>query len=262
MQKNFLLLQNKTILNDKKANFQNIENMLKDISDIDFIVLPELWAIGWNIKDFKKIAEEEHGETLEFLKKLAIKHNSNIIGGSFLRTDEKGRAKNSCPIIKRNGELLGYYDKIHLFQDEKNYVTKGNTPRLVELEGLKIGLSICYDIRFPELFREYLKGGADVLINMSIWPKIREEHYLTLMKARGIENQAWFLGVSACGEIIGKNLALGKSSIISPNGEIKGELGYQEGILSYIIDSEENKKVKKFMNILSDIQKIDFQIKE
>ena len=174
MKKKFLLVQNKVILKNKEKNFQNVESLLNGISDADFIILPELFAIGWDIKNFPAIAKEENGETISFLKNLAKKYNSNIIGGSFLRTDEKGRIKNSCPIINRNGELISYYDKIHLFQDEKKYVSKGEKPLLIELEGMKLGLSICYDIRFPELFREYLKGKADILINMSIWPKIRE----------------------------------------------------------------------------------------
>jgi predicted amidohydrolase len=112
------------------------------------------------------------------------------------------------------------YRKIHPFSysgEEKHYGS-GNHPVITEVEGMSIGLSICYDLRFPELYRQYAKNGVDIMIDIANWPTDRIEHWHTLLKARAIENQCYMIGVNRVGQ--GKSIDYpGWSSVFHPFGD-------------------------------------------
>lgn len=269
MQKNILALQFNAALGDKAANFEKVEAMLEGAlaknvpSDIfptaerpDILFLPEVWQTGWYCDDFLKGAEDEIGEgapTVEFLKNLARKHNINIVGGSYIRKTPQG-LKNSTPIINRKGELLAHYDKNHLFvPDGEGCLVAGEKLLCVELEGLKIGLSICYDVRFPELFRAFGKDKMPhLLVNLSAWPKTRTRHYTTLCTARAIENQAYFLGLSQTGEIKegGGVYNSGNSLLVDPFGDTIEQLGEEECYIFKTVDTQKVAQIReKFPNL-------------
>lgn len=258
-----LAIQMSSVLGDKWENFSKIAELIdKNIKGgTDIIVLPEVWSVGWKPGIFKDSAEDlENSETIEFLSEIALKYNVNIIGGSFISKQETGNGKrsfNTCPIINRKGELVATYDKMHLFSyygcDEGKYIQNGKKPVLVEIDGIKIGLSICYDIRFPEIYRAYRKAGADLLINMAAWPKSRAIHWDALSKARAIENQCFMIALTQSGLIKKDEYNLGNSRIIDYNGEIISEIKESEGAIFAELKFNEMYKFREKCTVLLDI---------
>lgn len=269
MQKNILALQFGSDLNSKNLNFKQVENLFEGFlkknpnSKPDILFLPEVWNCGWFCEDFLKKAEDETGETINFLTNFAKKHSINIIGGSYIRKTPTG-LKNSCPVINRRGELICHYDKIHLFSPdgEAKDVQRGETAIMVELEGLKIGLSICFDIRFPELFRSFIEQNLNphLFVNLSAWPKTRVHHYEVLTSARAIENQAYFLGLSQSGLIKNNVYNAGNSLLISPFGEIIQKLNENEGYIFQTINTNEVEKIRENFPNLKEIKTDNYKI--
>lgn len=241
----------------KRANYAKISSMVdgfynKNSVNPDIIVLPEVWTTGWYCDIFDEMAEKDN-ETEAFLSNIAVKYNVNIIGGSYIkRTD--GVCKNTCPVILRDGSLIARYEKIHLYSPdgEAKAVTSGMTPVIVNIEGLNIGLSICYDIRFPELFRSYINTTTppELLINMSAWPLTRKEQYVLMASSRAIENQAYFLALSQTGEIKDGVYNSGNSLLVHPMGQTIVRLDENEGYIFNTIDTMEVQKVRdEFPNL-------------
>lgn len=246
MKKNILAIQMSSIIGDINANFSKIEFMIEEFYsknpefNPDIIILPEVWTTGWFCEIFKSLKDDKF-QTENFLSKIARKHNVNIIGGSYIKETE-GKLKNTCPVIKRDGEVFARYEKIHLYapDGEAVDVDEGKTPLIVDIEGLKIGLSICYDIRFPELFRSYINSvhAPEMMINMSAWPLTRKNQYTSLAKARAIENQSYFLALSQTGEIKNGVYNSGNSILVDSTGETLYQLDEKEGYIFAEIDTE------------------------
>ena len=160
---------------DKKANFDKVSSLVqRDIKKgVDIIVLPEVWTVGWAPKHFRESAEEvKNSETIKLLSNIAKDYNTWVVGGSFISKSDE-HYYNTCPLLNRKGELVALYSKNHLFSyygsDEGTFVEVGKSPVMVDIEGVKTGLTICYDIRFPEIYRAYRKAGADLFINCAAW---------------------------------------------------------------------------------------------
>lgn len=261
-----LLVQNNAILADRQANFQKVNEMLFPFAEscVDLIVLPELWNAGWYCKAFPEVAEEDStSETLAYLSDIAKKFNANIAGGSYVRKTVSGDLKNTCPVFNRNGELIAQYDKMHLYthtgQGEGNYASRGEKPVIAQTDIGKLGLTICYDIRFPEIFRKYAFAGADLLLNMAAWPIYRKNHWITLQKARAIENQSFMIAVSQVGRISDKETNLGYSMVVNPLGEIISSLEDKEDVLECEIDLNTMYQLRKEIPTLNDVhQNYDF----
>lgn len=255
-----LIVQFQSVLSNKQANYDKITKLLENYNErTDLIILPELFATGWYCEIYEKVAETfENSETISFLSELAKKHNSNVIGGSFVRRDTNGNIKNTCPVFNRQGKLIASYDKMHLYSylgDTENlHSSRGETPVIATTDIGKIGLSICYDIRFPEIYRSYAYAGADILVNVAAWPLSRKHHWQTLSRARAIENQSFMIAVSQTGEIKNGIYNLGHSAVISPLGETIASLDYQEALLKAEIDLQEMKTLRETVKTLSDKQ--------
>ena len=267
-------------LGNKEANFSKVralvENNIKPNTDI--IVLPEVWTVGWKPALFRECAEDlTTGETIKFLSEIAKKYNVNIIGGSFI-TLQNNIYHNTCPVINRKGKLVATYDKMHLFSyygcDEGTFVKNGKNPVMVNFSwdsgdvesrettshnGVNIGISICYDIRFPEIYRAYRKAGADLLINMAAWPMTRAVHWEALSKARAIENQCFMLALTQSGLIENNEYNLGHSRIIDFNGEvvseIKNDADRGEGAMFAEIKFDDMYQFRQKCTVICDIQK-------
>lgn len=254
-----LTVQMQSVLGDKDANFAKIEKLLTGKEDYcpDLIILPELFATGWFCDIYAQVAEEpENSKTIKFLSDIAKNFKSNVIGGSFVRKDENGEIKNTCPVFDRNGNLIATYDKMHLYSylgDTENLNSvRGEKPVIAQTDVGKIGLTICYDIRFPEIYRCYAYGGADLLVNVAAWPKSRKLHWETLSRARAIENQSFMIAVSQTGEIQNGIYNLGHSAVLSPLGETIAALNDEEAVLTAEIDFDEMKKLRSNVKTLSD----------
>ena len=243
MIKNILALQIPSLIAKPKENFKNLEEYLSEIFadktiKPDFIFLPEVWSVGWYPQCFEQFNNDN--ETLDFLVKIAKKYNVNIFGGSYIRNDN-GKLKNSMPVILRDGSILGFYDKIHLYTpDGEGVLSCGNTPAIFEIEGLRIGVSICYDIRFPELFRSYINQDEPphLLVNLSAWPMTRAAQYVSMAKSRAIENQSYFLALSQCGQIKDDVYNSGCSCLVEPMGECICKLDVNRGYIYSQIDTD------------------------
>ena len=186
----------------------------------DIIVLPELWTTSYMIEQLEAIAESAE-PTRSFLSDLAKKHQINIIGGS-IANKVNDKIYNTSLIFDRNGKLVYEYSKIHLVPmlNEPAYLTAGEEKvQTFELDGIRMGVIICYDLRFPELARKLALEGAQVLFIPAEWPKPRTNHWVNLQIARAIENQMYVVSSNNVGSLNGVEYT-GTSLIVDPWGEV------------------------------------------
>lgn len=225
----------------------------------DFVFLPEVWTCGWDCPSFPACVEDiESSVSINMLKRIAKEFNVNIIGGSFIEKKNDGTLSNTCPVINRNGELVATYEKNHLFSyygcDEGKYITAGKNPVMVKLDGIKLGLTICYDIRFPEIYRAYRKAGADILVNMAAWGASKKIPWDTMTTSRAVENQTYFVALTQTGELKNGDKNLGHSMIIDYKGDIINEINIIEGGCFAEIDLEKMYEFRKKCTVLEDIK--------
>ena len=164
---------------------------------------------------------------------------------------------NTCPVISRDGELVTTYNKNHLYSYyddcENKYITEGNNPVMVEIEGVKYGLTICYDIRFPEIYRAYRKAGADILVNMAAWPLSRKIHWDSLTTARAVEEQTYMVALTQTGTLPTGAKNLGHSMIYDYSGNILDEIDTVEGCISATVSLSEMYDFRDKCTVLKDI---------
>jgi predicted amidohydrolase len=189
-------------------------------------VLPEMWSSGFAYRDLNRLALRTEGIVGELLE-LSARHKLVIVGSM---PEPNGDKVFNTVYVVDNGRLSGIYRKIHLFSllGEDRAFSGGDSWLLAETSIGKVGVIICYDLRFPELSRRLAIEGAGVICVPAQWPKPRQEHWRTLLRARAIENQLFVVACNACG-IIGKLDFFGMSMIIDPKGEVLGEAGEDEG---------------------------------
>lgn len=222
------------IWRDKIANQNQCRSVVEEIkiavSDIDLIIFPELTLTGFCIDD-STLAEDgvEQSETIRFFSELSQHYQCSLVFGQLSRLSS-GQVVNRQGVTNRNGELISAYDKVHTFSyaGETNYITQGETPCVSLIDGISVGATICYDLRFAELYH-YYRDKASVVINIANWPATRTSQWLCLLQARAIENQYFVVGVNRVGTDE-KGLNYDSSSVIfNPLGEqllpiMKGKL--------------------------------------
>ena len=236
---NISAIQMNAEIANKKANFEKVKKIVdRDIKEnTDIIVLPEVWTVGWSPKHFRDSAEEiQTSETIDFLSNIARDCKSWVIGGSFI-TKIDTHYYNTCPVLNRHGELIATYSKNHLFSyygsDEGKYVEVGASPVMVDIEGVKTGLTICYDIRFPEIYRAYRKAGADLLINCAAWGLKKPIPWECMTRCRAVENQSFMVALTQSGYIEDNEWNIGHSRIIDYKGDSIAEIKDQkEGVMN------------------------------
>ncbi len=218
----------------------------------DIVILPEMWNTAYELKNIGCIADIDGFPTLELLKELAIKHDINIIGGSIANRVED-KVYNSAFIVNRKGETVESYNKIHLFglMEEDKYLTAGNKECVFELDSIKCGLIICYDLRFPELSRKLALNDIKLLFVPAQWPKEREYHWSTLLAARAIENQIYIIAVNRAGRDEKDSFA-GCSMVIDPWGEVMAKLDNREQICHIEVDLNKIAEVRSKIDIYKD----------
>jgi predicted amidohydrolase len=213
---------------DVDANLAYVREALKRAAGqgAQLAVLPEMWSTGFAYKTLNELAKSTAGiaeELLELSRALKL-----VICGSMPEPDGADRVFNTI-FLADNGKLAGIYRKIHLFSllKEDLAFAGGDKWLLADTSIGKIGVIICYDLRFPELTRRLAVEGAQIICVPAQWPKPRQEHWRTLLRARAIENQLFVVSCNACG-IIGKLDFFGMSMIINPKGEVLAEAGEEE----------------------------------
>ena len=215
-------------------NFSHAEELICEAvkKQPDVIVLPETWNTGFFPKENLAALCCKDGEAVkQCVGKLAKKYKVNIVAGSVSNVCG-GKVYNTALVFDRDGDCIASYDKTHLFtpMSENNYYTRGDHLCSFILDGIKCGIIICYDLRFPEVIRKLALQGLDMLFVVSQWPKERIFHLRTLITARAIENQMFVVCCNSCGTA-GETIYGGNSAVIDPLGTTLSLAGEAEAIL-------------------------------
>lgn len=236
------LVQMDSAWEDRAENHKRLASLMGGIVDLkssgDLVVLPEMFDTGFSFK-LEKTADHD-GATLAALCSLAGEYGVTIHGSRTV-VGEDGRGRNRVTAVGPEGQVLVEYDKIHPFSfgRESEFFTGGDAvvtyPWNAKGDNLKACPAICYDLRFPELFRRGLLMGADLFVLGANWPKPRKVHRRVLSIARAIENQAFMISVNRAGTDPYLEYA-GGSLVVSPTGEVVAEAGEGEEILTVEID--------------------------
>jgi predicted amidohydrolase len=227
---------------DPPANYKTVERLVSGAKpeNGDLVLLPEMFDTGFSLNTE---VSADAGETLSFLEKLARRFGVHVQGGRTVRTDDSALATNRAPIVAPQGRLVDEYAKIHPFTFGREPERFAPGTRVVTYpwgvgdQTIQVCPVICYDLRFPELFREGLAMGAQLFAIGANWPVARQAHWRALIIARAIENQAYVIGVNRTGN--DPHLSyVGGSIGVDPRGNVIGELGDAEGVLSLHIEPE------------------------
>ena len=202
----------------------------------DYIVLPEMWATGFAYENLSSITKNYSDEIMSFMTAHAKESRAYIVGGSIPENTD-GKIYNTCFVVSPDGKIAGKYSKVHAFSPfgEDKHFASGKAPSPIRTEHAKIGVSICYDIRFPELARKLSLEDMDILFLPAQFPTVREVHWNVLLQARAIENAVFACGCNRVGHDK-KHEYGGNSQIISPWGEIleKGSSDKEEVVTAAI----------------------------
>lgn len=218
----------------------------------DVVVLPELWTTGYALRQVAELAEDEAGPTLAGVRDLAARHCVTVVAGSLPLRHGDG-IYNEAVVIGPGGETVADYAKLHLFSmtGEERFFAAGDRRCVFDLGGIRAGLVICYDLRFPELFRSLTLDGAQIIFVPSEWPTARADAWQTLVRARAMENQVFFCAVNCVGEHRGSPF-FGHSLIIGPGGEMIAEGGTEEAIVYGEIDPDAVSRAREAMKVWQD----------
>lgn len=222
---------------DVDANLEYVRTALKRVADqgAQLAVLPEMWSTGFAYKNLNELALRTEGIVAELLE-LSRELKLVIVGST---PEPNGDKVFNTAYLADNGKLAGVYRKLHLFSllGEDRAFSGGNQWLVADTSLGRIGVIICYDLRFPELTRRLALEGARIICVPVQWPKPREEHWRTLLRARAMENQLFVVSTNACGTV-GKLDFPGMSAIINAKGELLAELGEQEGEAMAVLDMQ------------------------
>ncbi|HLY08351.1 MAG TPA: carbon-nitrogen family hydrolase [Planctomycetota bacterium] len=222
---------------DKKTNFARVRALVEGarLPRGAFLLLPEMFATGFSM-NVAGLSEGAGGETESFLASLAADFGVAVSGGVVARAPD-GRGLNQSVTIAPDRRVLARYSKIHPFSygGETQHYAPGTEVVTYAVESFQVSSFICYDLRFPEIFRNAAKKGAQLLTVIANWPEPREAHWLALLKARAIENQAFVVGVNRCGR--DPKLAYsGRGQVIDPRGNVLADGGTGEGVFGADLD--------------------------
>lgn len=229
-----------------EENLERVDSMLADAGDADMIVLPEVFAVRGDTAEYRESAEPIDGAVVKHLSSVAAEKESWILLGSVIEK-EGTHIYNTSVLLDRAGKTVATYRKIHLFEArledgtvirEADAYEAGDTPVLADVEGWRVGLAMCYDLRFPELFRHYASEGADLMVVPSNFTqRTGRDHWEVLLRARAVENQCFVVAPNQCGENAVTGVAsYGHSMAIGPWGEVLCEGNSAEGVLSATLD--------------------------
>ena len=229
----------------------------------DLLVLPELWNVGYFAEEaFERAAEPLDGPTLTAIGTLAERHSVWVLAGSVIEALEgtvtptpadEGLA-NTSVLFDPKGRRKAVYRKRHLFgydSAETELLTPGETLGVATVGAFTVGIATCYDLRFPELFREYVEAGVDLFLVPSAWPYPRVEHWETLTTARALENLSFLVAVNGAGAAGGPGL-VGRSRVVDPWGTTVRALGPDAGTFTVDVDPEAVAAVRDSFPALED----------
>lgn len=247
------IAQIQILLKSPQANFEKAAQLVADAAQrgSNLIVLPELWISGYDLEHHEVYTQSE-SQTISKIQGLADHHNISI-HGSILHKD-KGYVNNTAMLFTPGQQFPACYNKIHLFRlmNEHLYLKPGSRPVLMQCSWEKTGAAICYDLRFPELFRWYALNGAQLILINAEWPLKRIEHWRILLQARAVENQIFIAAANNVGKTGSEEFG-GCSAILDPQGNflIEGS-SHNEELLTAVLDLEQIHKARKNIPVFND----------
>jgi len=255
----FTIAQYDVVRGDPIANLQRIRGFSMEASTLGskLLCLPEMATTGFDWNKNRKLLEGSK-DYLGQVAALAKEHNIAICG-SFLEQTESGRPANTAYYFDSCGSIVAKYRKIHLFTlfQEDKHVEPGSQFVVADTSLGRTGFSICYDLRFPELFRRNAELGAVVQMLPAAFPHPRLEHWQILVRARAIENQCFLIAVNQCGteghgDKVGNIQYFGHSMVVDPWGNLCAEADEAECLLTVEIDLELVSKTRKQLSAFDD----------
>lgn len=253
---NVIALQYDIAWEDKPANFAKIRKLLSEIGPAkgSLVALPEMFATGFSMKA-DTIAEEYGGPTEQFLADTAREFGVGLLAGAAMRGRD-GRARNKALVFSPAGELLVFYAKMQPFTPggEPEHYQAGQKPVAFRWEDCMVSPFICYDLRFPEVFRAAAAAHRpELFVLIANWPEKRIQHWVRLLQARAIENQAYVVGVNRLGSDPYYTYP-GRSLVIDPQGEILADAGGREGCIRAQLDLAALRKYREGLPFLDDMK--------
>ena len=247
-----ILVQIDVLFGKPDKNFDNITKKIQTISfekGDSLLMLPELFATGYDLQAIKEHAKPlMKSASVAFLISLASKYSCYIYGS--VPEEDSGKIYNTAVLISPNGKILGSYKKIHLFRPLQEHIAfePGNKTVSLSTQLGYLGLSICYDLRFAEVYVNQRNKGSKIFLLCAEWPIPRIQHWVTLIKARAIEHQALIIAVNRVGEdktgIYG-----GNSLIVAPDGEVLFQANEKESISVVKLNLQEKLNIPFLFNI-------------
>jgi len=237
---------------------------------VSLIAFPETFLFIGDRKDIASVAEEIPGKMTSIFREMAVKHNISILLGSIIEKAPESSEKfyNTSVLINQSGKIIAQYRKIHLFDIdlphyhffESDYYLPGSEIVCCEHEIAKIGLTICYDLRFPGLFGKLANCGAQLIfVPAAFTLETGKDHWISLLKARAIENQVYIAAPAQFGKHQGNRNTFGNSAIIDPWGSVLCQAPYKTGLICAEIDLDYLNQTRTHMPVHQHrLREIDF----
>ena len=254
---NVVALQFDIAWENKSANFQTVRALLSQTAPQkeSLVVLPEMFATGFSMNT-AVVAESYGGQTEQFLAQTAREFGVYLLAGAAMRARD-GRARNKALVFSPAGELLAFYAKMRPFTlgGEADHYTAGDHPVVFRWGDCAVAPFICYDVRFPELFREAAAlQQPELFAVIANFPEKRIAHWVALLQARAIENQAYVVGVNRIGTDPFCTYG-GRSLIINPQGEILADAGLAPQLISATLDLPALRQYRQGLPFLKDMKR-------
>ena len=257
---------------DKMENVRTVKTYLEKIKDEnpDFVILPEMFCCPYQTENFPIYAEKEGGPVWQQLSGYAKQYGIYLIGGSMPEKDAEGNVYNTSYIFDREGKQIGKHRKVHLFDidvkggqtfKESDTLTAGDSDTVFDTEFGKIGVMLCFDIRFPELSRMMVNDGAKVIFvpaafNMTTGPA----HWELSFRTRALDNQIYMVGCAPARDVSAGYISWGHSIVTDPWGRVTGMLDENEGILLAELDMDYEEQIREELPLLKSRRKDIYQL--
>ena len=259
---------------DKMENVRTVKTYLEKIKDEnpDFVILPEMFCCPYQTENFPIYAEKEGGPVWQQLSGYAKQYGIYLIGGSMPEKDAEGNVYNTSYIFDREGKQIGKHRKVHLFDidvkggqtfKESDTLTAGDSNTVFDTEFGKIGVMLCFDIRFPELSRMMVNDGAKVIFvpaafNMTTGPA----HWELSFRTRALDNQIYMVGCAPARDVSAGYISWGHSIVTDPWGRVTDMLDEKKGILLAELDMDYEEQVREELPLLKSRRKDMYKLEK
>lgn len=256
------VLQTK-VFADKNENLEQVKALMarEDVAACDLVTLPEMWNCPYQTENFPIYAEREDSEFVRALAELAKKHHVYFQAGSIPEVDEAGHVYNTAYTFDREGKCIDKYRKVHLFDifvkggqvfKESDTLTAGDGFRVFDTEFGKMGVNICFDIRFPESARIPTLYGARILMNPGAFNMTTgPAHWELLFRQRAVDNQLFTVGTSPARDEAAPYAAWGHSIVSDPWGTVLHQCGTEEELVVTELELSRVSAIRRQLPILS-----------